>query len=63
MRIAKIMQTLSKELNKQKINHRIRIKNDNSKIISEKSDLYNTEVIILMDLKKYNVEKNEDNIE
>lgn len=62
MRIAKIMQSLSKVLNKQNINHRIKIQTEISNIKSEVYDLYDTEVIILMDLKENNVKLKENNV-
>ena len=48
MKIAKIMQDLSKVLNKHNINHRINIKKQFTKIVNENTCIYDTEVYIYM---------------
>ena len=61
MKIAKIMQDISKVLNKHNINHRINIKKQLKKIINEGTDIYDTEVSIFMIMNK-DIKKSE-NIE
>ena len=54
MQISKLMYNISKVLNNHNILHRIKVKNQKSLIINEGTNIFDTEVVILMKISENN---------